>query len=576
MVPAPLGSWLRRWLPSIDAASRYDRSWLGGDLVAGVVLAALLVPQGMAYAQLAGLPQVTGLYATVAALVAYALAGPSPTLMLGPDSSLAPLIAAAVLPLAAGDPEKAIALAALLAVLVGLVGIVAGIVRLGAITELLSKPVRIGYLHGLAIVILVGQLPVLFGFDVEADSTFGELEAFGRAVGDDVNGWALLLGAGSLGVIVGSRLLSPKLPGVLAAVVLATAAAWLASLGDHGVVIVGSLPSGLPSLGLPPISFHDVRELLPAAIAIATVALADTSALSTTVSRNRRLGGSGGRVDPNREIVGLGVANIACGLTQGFPVSASTTRTMVAISVGARSQLAGVVGAALVGGLLLVGGDLVGHLPVPVLAAVIIAAALSMVDLSALSWMWRARPADLVLSLIASGGVVVLGVFEGIALAVGLSLAVFIGRSWRPYDAVLGRIDGVRGYHDLRRHPGGRRVPGLVVFRFDAPLYFANAEHFRRRVEDVLAEEGTSARWLVIAAEPITDIDTTAAEILDELLDDLELRQVRLVFAELKGHSKDQLRRYGLYSRIGDEAFFPTLGRTVDAYVDESGIDWRD
>jgi MFS superfamily sulfate permease-like transporter len=228
------------------------------------------------------------------------------------------------------------------------------------------------------------------------------------------------------------------------------------------------------------------------------------------------------------------------------------------------------------GGLLLVGGDMVGHLPVSVLAAVIIAAAVSMVDLSALSWMWRARPGDLVLSLIASGGVVVLGVFEGIALAVGLSLAAFIGRSWRPYDAVLGRIDGVRGYHDLRRHPGGRRVPGLVVFRFDAPLYFANAEHFRRRVEDVLAEEGTSARWLVIAAEPITDIDTTAAEILDELLDDLERRQVRLVFAELKGHSKDQLRRYGLYSRIGDEAFFPTLGRTIDAYVDQSGVDWRD
>jgi high affinity sulfate transporter 1 len=565
------------WLPGVEAARSYDRRQVRGDVTAGIVVAALLVPQGMAYAQLAGLPPETGLYATVACLMAYALVGPSPTLLLGPDSSLAALIAAAVLPLAGDDTASIVPLAAVLAILVGLISIVGGFLRLGTITELFSKPVRVGYLHGLAAVILAGQLPVLFGFSVESDGFVETVRSFAEGIVDDTNGYALGLGAATLCIIVGGRLVSAKLPGVLVAVMVTTAVSWAFDLEGEGVTAVGAIPVGLPTPGLADVALGDVRSLLPAAIAIALVALADTSTLSSAIAR--RPAGDGRRaepVDPNREIIGLGVANVACGFMQGFPVSASTTRTMVAASVGSRSQLAGVTGAALVAVVLLAGGDLVAHLPVPVLAAVIIAAAVRMVDLATLKFLWRVRWSDLALSLTATAAVVAFGVFEGIAVAVGLSLAVFVGRSWRPYDAVLGRLEGVKGYHDLERHPGGRRVPGLVVFRFDAPLYFANAEHFRRRVEQVLDEEAQTVAWLLIAAEPITDIDTTAAEMLDHLLDDLRGRGVRLAFAELKGRPKDQLRRYGLYDRMGDDAFHPTLGRAIDAYVDATGVDWTD
>ncbi len=559
-----------RWLPGLRMAARYERAWLGPDVAAGLVLTALLVPQGMAYAELAGLPAVTGLYTTVLCLAAYAVFGPSRILVLGPDSSLAPLIAAAVLPLAVAG-QASVELAAFLALLVGAICIGTGLARLGNVTELLSKPVRVGYINGIALFVLVSQLPKLFGFSTDADGFLPEVAAFLDALLDGATEPAsLALGAASLAVILGLRRVSRAIPGVLVATVLATLAVGAFDLAAEGVSVVGSLPSGVPAPSLPAVAWADAERLALAALGIALVAFADTAALSTTFAAKL-----GDEVDQNQEIVALGAANVAAGLFSGFPMSASSSRTTVADAVGSRSQLTGVVGAVSIVLLLLFGSDLLANLPSATLAAIVIVASLTLFDVAEMRWLWQVRRSEFVLSLGALLGVTLIGVLEGVVVAVVLSLGNFVRRAWRPHDATLGRITGRKGYHDTTRHPQARTPSGLVIFRFDAPLFFANAQHFERRVAELLRRhDGT--RWLVVAAEPMTDIDTTAAESLARLLDELEARDVRLVFAELKGPVKDRLRRYGLYDRLGDDRMFPTLGTAVGAYVRETGVDWVD
>jgi high affinity sulfate transporter 1 len=552
---------------------RYERSWLRGDLVAGLVLTALLVPQGMAYAELAGLPPVTGLYTTVVALVGYAVFGPSPVLVLGPDSALGPLIAATILPLVAGDdPTEAVALAGMLAMLMGLVCVAAGLGRLGTVAELLSKPVRVGFLNGIAVVVLVSQLPKLFGFSVDAEQTVGEARDFLRGVADgDTNGTALAIGAACLAVILGFGRFAPRVPGVLVAVVGATVAVAALDLTDRGIGVVGSVPQGFPWPSFPSVALDDLGPLFAAALGLAFVTLADTTAFSRTFALR-----VGDDVDPNHEIAALGAANLAAGFFSGFPVSASATRTAVAASNGARSQLTGLVGAGAVVVVLVAANDLVRDLPSASLAAVVVAAGLGLFDLAALRWLWRVRRSEFWLSGAALAGVVVVGVLEGIVIAVVLSLANFIRRAWRPYDAVLGRVGDRKGYHDIERHPDAVQIPGLVLYRFDAPLFFANVEHFVRRVKEIIAARDEPVRWVILAAEPVTDIDTTGAEILSRLLGDLETAGIEVAFAELKGPVKDRLRRYGLYDRIGDDLFFPTLGTAIDGYLAATGVRWED
>ena len=454
-------------VPGLELARAYQRRWLRRDLLAGLVLTALLVPQGMAYAELAGLPAVTGLYTTVVALLAYAALGPSRILVLGPDSALAPLIAAAILPLlgADGDPAKAVALAGALALLMGALCIGAGLLRLGVLAELLSKPVRIGFLNGIALVVLVSQLPPLFGFATNATGVWDEAEAFLDGVRDGKTvGAALIVGVATLGIVLAFRRWWSKVPGMLIAVVGAAVATSLFDLAARGVPVVGPVPAGFPTPTLPDVGFHDLATLFIAAAGMAFVTLADTIAVSRSLAARR-----GEHVDANQELVALGAANAAAGLFQGFPVSASATRSAAAESAGSNTQAAGIIGAAAIILILSIGAGIGRNLPQSTLAAIVIAAALLLLDVTSLRWFWRTRRSDFYLSIAALLGVAVLGVLQGIVVAVLLSLSDFVRRAWRPYDAVLGRVWGRKGYHDIERHPDAVQIPGLVLYRFDAP-----------------------------------------------------------------------------------------------------------
>jgi len=563
---------LERWVPGLRTLREYQRSWLASDLVAGLVLTALLVPVGMGYAQAAGLPPITGLYATIVPLVAYAIFGPSRVMVLGPDSSLAAVIAAVILPLGGNDPETAVALAGALAVLTGLIILVAGIARLGFVTELLSRPVQLGYLYGIAVTILVGQLPRLCGFSIEGRGLVTEIRDVAQGVADGrVNRAALAVGLTGIVVILVLRRLWPRVPGVAVAVVVGIAAVAMFDLEAEGVQVVGVLPEGLPTLAFPAVDLADLGALFNGALGIALVAVADTTVLSQSLAAQRDE-----TVDPNQELRALGAANLAAGLFQGFAISSSASRTPVAVSAGARSQLTPLVGAVSIALLLVFAPGLLRDLPLPMLAAIVITAAIGLIDVAAVRRLYRVRRSEFVLWLAAFGGVALLGVLMGIFVAILLSLADFIRRAWRPHDAVLGREDELKGYHDIDRHPSARQVPGLLLYRFDAPLFFANAAWFRRRVKGLVAEAAHPVRWVVVAAEPITDVDTTAADTLDQLLQELRHQQVTLAFAELKGPVKDRLERYGLYDAVGPDHFFPTIGTAVDAYVAATGTTWVD
>jgi high affinity sulfate transporter 1 len=551
----------------------YQREWLRNDLSAGLVLTAVLVPVGMAYAEASGLPPITGLYATIVPLIVYAVVGPSRILVLGPDSSLAGIIAAVIVPMSLGDPARAIALAGALSIVTGGLCVAAGLLKFGFLTDLLSKPVRYGYVNGIALTVIVGQLPKLFGFSVDAEGLIDETRAFVQGVlSGSTNGIALLIGIAALAVILGCKRWLPRVPGVLVAVVGATLVVGIFDLAARaGLSVVGVLPQGLPPFTIPSVSLQDVSLLVAGAIGIALVSFADTSVLSRTFALR-----GGYEVDPNQELIALGAANIGSGLFQGFAVSSSASRTPVAAEAGAKTQVTGLVGAGAIILMLIAFPGIVQNLPSAALAAVVIAAALSMIEVVGLRVLYRDRRSEFALSIVCFLGVALVGVIPGIFIAVGLALLGFIKRAWRPYEAVLGRIDGQKGYHDITRHPEARRIPGLVIFRWDAPLFFANAEIFADHVSRAVQQSPTQVRWIIVAAEPVTDIDTTAADVLRQLLGELSAERVRFGFAELKGPAKDELERYGLLAEIGPDYLFPTVGSAVHAYVAESGVEWVD
>jgi high affinity sulfate transporter 1 len=532
----------------------------------------MLVPVGIAYAEASGVPGINGLYATIVPLLAYALFGPSRILILGPDSSLAPLILAVVLPLSSGTPQRAVALAAMMAIVSGVVSVGAGLARLGFITELLSKPIRYGYMNGIALTVLLSQIPKLLGFSVKAGGPLRQ--AWGivdKVLAGNTNVVGFAIGAGTLALIL---LLKrwPRVPGLLIAVVSATVIVAAFDLATRaGVSVLGPLPPGLPSPRIPLVPTSDLGSIVMGGIAVALVSFADTSVLSRTYAARLRT-----PVDPNQEMVGLGAANLAAALFQGFPISSSSSRTPVAEAAGARTQLTGVVGALAIALLLLFAPQLLQHLPHTALAAVVIAAAIGLIEVSDLRRIYRIQRWEFWLSMSCFAGVALLGAIPGIGLAIVIAVIEFLWDGWRPHSAILGRVDRIKGYHDITRYPEARLIPGLVLFRWDAPLFFANAELFHKRVLDAVAASPTPVRWLVVAAEPVTSVDVTAADAVSELDDTLHAAGIELCFAEMKDPVKDKLKRFGLFSRLGEDTFFATLGQAVSAYRATHHVEWVD
>jgi high affinity sulfate transporter 1 len=564
-------SW-QRWLPGMRTLRSYEGSWLRHDIAAGLVLTTMLVPVGIAYAEASGVPGIYGLYATIVPLLAYAVFGPSRILVLGPDSALAAVILAVVLPLSAGDPRRAIAIASSMAFVSGLVCIAAGVARLGFVTELLSKPIRYGYMNGIALTVLLSQLPKLFGFSVQAEGPLRQLWAIANGVLEGkTNVVALVVGATTLAAILVLQR-RPRIPAILIAVVGATLAVGAFDLAARaGVSVLGPLPQGLPVPTLPLIRLDDVMPVVIGGFTVAIVSFADTSVLSRAYAARMRT-----PVDPNQEMVGLGIANLAAGFLQGIPISSSSSRTPVAEAAGARTQLTGVVGALAITVLLLAAPNLLRDLPSTALAAVVIAAAIGLIEVADMRRIYGIQQWEFWLSIICFAGVVFFGAVQGIGIAIVIAVIEFLWDGWRPHSAVLGRVDHVKGYHDVTRYAEARRITGLVLFRWDAPLFFANAELFRDRVLAAIASSPTPVRWVVVAAEPVTSVDVTAADILAELDDSLHTRNIELCFAEMKDPVKDKLKRFGLFARFGAETFYATLGEAVKAYLRAHPVHWVD
>jgi len=564
-------SWLR-WLPGLRVMRSYQRAWLRHDVVAGLVLTTMLVPVGIAYAEASGVPGIYGLYATIVPLLAYAVFGPSRILVLGPDSALAGVILAVVLPLSAGDPQRAVVLASAMAIVSGAVCVAAGVAQLGFVTELLSKPIRYGYMNGIALTVLLSQLPKLLGFSVQAEGPLRRIGAIASGVLEGkTNIAALVVGASALASILLLKR-RPRIPAILIAVVGATLAVDGFDLAARaGVSVLGPLPQGLPMPSLPLISLDDVTSVLIGGLAVALVSFADTSVLSRAYAARLRT-----PVDPNQEMFGLGIANLAAGFVQGFPISSSSSRTPVAEAAGARTQLTGVVGALAIAVLLVSAPNLLQHLPSTALAAVVIASAIGLVEVADLRRIYRIQQWEFWLSMTCFAGVAVFGAVPGIGIAVAIAVIEFLWDGWRPHSAVLGRVEGVKGYHDISRYPQARRIPGLVLFRWDAPLFFANAELFRDRVLGAVASSPTPVRWMVVAAEPVTSVDVTAADIVAELDDSLHTEGIELCFAEMKDPVKDKLKRFELFARFGAETFYATVDEAVKAYLGSHPVEWVD
>ena len=561
------------WAPGLSTLLNYQSAWLLRDLVAGLALTAILVPVGMGYAEASGLPAIHGLYATLIPLIVYAIFGPSRILVLGPDSTLTAVIAALILPLAAGSVERAVLLAGMLAILSGVCSMLIGLARLGLLADLLSKPIRIGFLNAIALTVLVGQLPKILGIPATAGGLFDQLvHLLQNLASGQSNLVALLTGCTSLALILLLARSRPRWPGLLLVVLLATGvSAWFDLADTAHLSVLGRLPQGLPHWQFPLVSWHDVLQLLPGAIMISLLSFTDTSVLSRALAQR-----GGYRVSQSQEMVALGLANIATGLAQGFAISSSASRTPVAEAAGAKTQVTGLVGALAIALLLVWGTGWLQSLPNAVLGAVVIAACLSFADVAGMRQMYRQRKVEFALSLTSFVGVALIGVIEGIFITLAMTMLVLLWNAWHPYFAVLARVDRTKGYHDITRHPEGRRVPGLVLFRWDAQLFFANGEIFQEQVQRAIATAPTPTRRLVVVADAITDIDITAADMLASLYLDLKQQGIELWFAGLKGQVKDRLKNYGTLDLIGHDIFAPTVGNAVNLYRTHHAVDWKD
>jgi SulP family sulfate permease len=531
------------------------------DLLAGLTVAAYLIPQCLAYGELAGLDPIHGLWASLLPLLLYALIGSSPQLSVGPESTTALLTAAAISPMAAGDPATAANLAGLLALLVGLVCGLASLARLGFLADLLSRPILVGYMAGVALIMITGQTGRLLGIPLRSSSLPGQLQELLSRL-DDAHGPTLALGVGVLLFLLLVQRLIPRAPAPLLAVLLSVAAVGLFRLDARGVAVIGAIPAGLPSLSLPgAVPLEEGKRLLAAAVGIAVVGYSDNVLTARAFAAR-----NGYRIDADRELLALGVVNVGAGLAQGFPVSSSGSRTALGDALGSHSQRFSLVALAVVLLVLVALRPLLTMFPRAALAAVVIAAALRLIDLAEFERMRRFKRSEFQLALITSAGVLLTDILSGVALAVALSVIDLFARLMRPHDAVLGEVPNLPGLHDVSDWPGASTIPGLLLYRYDAPLCFANAENFLRRALAAIEAERSPVQWFVLNAEAIVEIDITAADVLLELHDTLAKRGIVFGFARVKQDLFHQLRRAGVVAKVGADRFFPTLPTALAAF----------
>jgi sulfate permease, SulP family len=557
--------------PGLATLVHYPRSYLRADVLAGLTVGAVAVPASLAMAELAGVPVVFGLYGTLLPLAVYGLLGSSRQHVIGPDSTLAALTAVTVAPLAIvdgeADPARYVALTAALALTMGLLLFAAGVLRLGFVADFFGKPVLLGYINGVALIVIASQLGKLLGITVDVDEFFPILKEVVSELGD-ANGPTVVLSALLLAVAIAVKRFLPAVPPSLVVLALALAIAALVDLEARDIAVVGEVEGGLPSLSLPDVAVGDFVDLLLPAAAFSLVAFADLIGTVRTFAQKH-----GYEIDPNRELTAIGGANLVGGLTSAFPVSSSNSRSAVNDAVGAKSQGAVIVAAALVAIFLLFAMPLIEPLPKAALGVIIVVAAAGLVNVRSIWRLRHVRPAETALALVAFGGVLLFGVVGGVAVAIALSIGVFLYRAARPHDAVLGRVEDVDGYHDIERWPGAEVVPGLLVYRFDAPPFFVNAEYLRHRVL-ALADAADGLRWLVLNAEAWTYLDATAIDALRQLHADLEKRGITLCFARLKGRQREIFEETGLTVEIGPERFFSTVRAAVAAF-EASGSETR-
>lgn len=551
-------------MPGLRQFRGYQRTWLRSDVVAGVTVAAYLIPQVMAYATVAGLPPVVGLWATIAPLAVYVLLATSRQLSVGPESTTALLTAVALAPLAAGDPQRYAALAALLALLVGGLCLLASAARLGVLADLLSRPVLVGYLAGTAGLMIVSQLGKVTGVEVEGESVTAQLRSFAA----NVDGWhpaTAVLAATVLAMLLIMARWVPKAPGPLLAVLAATAAVAVFSLERFGIEVIGEVPAGLPVPGLPSIAVADVIALLLPAAGIAVVGFSD-NALTARAFAARH----GERVEVNTELAGLGATNVAAALTNGFPVSCSGSRTTIADLMGARTQLYAVVTLVSVLVVLFGATGVLAQFPTAALGALVMYAALRLIDVREFRRIGRFRRSELLLALVTTAAVLVLGVLYGVLVAVALSVFDLLRRIARGHDAVLGFVPDLAGMHDVDDYPAAKPLPGLVVYRYDAPLFFANADDFRERAlaaVDWWAERsGEPVRWFVLNVEANVEVDLTALDAVEQVRSELAARGIVFAMARVKHDLRTDLDAFGLTARIGPDHLFPTLPTAVEAF----------
>ena len=556
-------------LPGLIQFRQYQRSWLRGDILAGVTVAAYLVPQVMAYAEVAGLPPVVGLWATIGPLAVYAVLGSSRQLSIGPESTTALMTAVVLMPIAAGDPARYATLAVTLALLVGGICLLGRLARLGFLADLLSKPVLVGYMAGVSVIMIAGQLGKVTGVPIEGDEFVPQLGSFVRGL-DQLHWPTVILGIVLVVLLFTLTRVAPRLPGPLIVVALAAVVVALFSLQDVGIKVVGAVPAGLPVPAIPVPGLADLAMLILPALGIAIVGYTDNVLTARAFALKQ-----GQTIDANQEWTALGAGNIASSLFHGFPISCSASRTALGAAVGSRTQLYSLVVLVLVLLTLVVAGPLLASFPKAALGALVIFAAVRLIDIAEIRRIARFRRSELLLAALTTVAVLGLGVLYGVLVAVGLSIVDLLRRVARPHDSILGYVPGISGMHDVDDYPTARQVPGLVVYRYDAPLCFANAEDFRRRaLAAVDAARGSvngpdaAVEWFVLNAEANVEIDITAADALEHLRQEVDSRGIVFAMARVKQDLRTDLVRAGLVETVGAELIFPTLPTAVAAYLD--------